>query len=144
MEIFRWTLDPWAGMRQLRSEVEEAFGRVNRAFGVRRATPPVNVIQDEDGVTVQAEAPGVKSDDLSIEVEGDTLRLKVSRAQPEGVKDEQYHRRERSVGEFSRELRLPAGLDADRIEAGLADGIVTIRLPKAESARPRKIQVKAG
>jgi len=143
MDIFRWSFDPWAGVRQLRSEMEDAFGRFNRALGLRRVTPPVNVAQDDDGVTVEAEVPGVKAEGLSIEVEGDTLRLKITRGDAEGVKEEQYHRRERARGEFARELRLPAGLDADKIEANLTDGLLTVRLPKAESARPRKIDVKA-
>jgi HSP20 family protein len=143
MDIFRWTFDPWAGVRQLRTEMEDVFGRFNRAFGLRRLTPPVNVFQDAEGVTVVAEAPGAKISDLTIEVEGDSLRLKLARGQPEGVKDEQFHRRERATGEFVRELRLPAGLDAEKIEADLANGMLTVRLPKAEAAKPRKIAVKA-
>ena len=143
MELFRWTYDPWAGVRQLRSEMEDAFRRLNHTFGARRANPPLNAFQDDDGVTVTAEVPGVKSSDLAIQVEGDRLHLEVKRPRPEGLKDEQYHRRERAAGEFTRELRLPAGLDPEKIEASLTDGVLTVRLPKAESARPRKIEVKA-
>ena len=144
MAIFRWTLDPWWNLRSLQDEVESAFGRFGRALGVARLRPPVNAYQDDDGVTVTAEVPGVKSEDLTVETEADTLRITARRAVPEGVDESRYHRRERQFGESTRELRLPAGLDTDGIEAKLSDGVVTIRLPKAEAARPRRIEVKAG
>jgi len=143
MELFKWTFDPWVGIRQLRSEMEGAFGRFNQALGFQRATPPLNVFEDEQGITVTAEVPGVKSSELGIEAEGDTLRLTYARQLPDGVKTEQYHRRERPVGEFVRELKLPAGLDAEKVEASLADGVLTVRLPKAEAAKPHKIEIKA-
>jgi len=143
MDIFNWTLDPWSGMRQFRRELEGAFGRFSRAAGVRRLTPPLNVNQDEEGVTITAELPGTKDSDLSVEVENDKLRLKVKRARPEDIKEEQYHRRERPMGEFSRELRLPAGLDAEKVAADLKNGVLMIHLPKAEAARARKIAVAA-
>ena len=143
MELFRWTYDPWAGIRQLRTEMEDAFGRFGRAFGLRRSVPPVNAFQDDDGVTVTAEVPGVKASDLSVEAEGDSLRITIKRNAPEGVADDRYHRRERPTGEFTRELKLPAGLDTEKIEAKLNDGVLTVKLPKAEGAKPRKIAIKA-
>lgn len=145
MAIFRWTWDPWRNLARLREDVESAFGRFGGLLAETNGhLPHVNVFQDDEGVTVTAELPGVGSEDLSIETEADTLRISGSRAVPEGVKPEQYHRRERSHGEFTRELRLPAGLDTEKIDARLADGVLTVRLPKAESAKPRKIAVKAG
>jgi HSP20 family protein len=144
MAIFRWTLDPWAELYNLREEVERAFGRVGRGLGVSRARPPVNVRQDDDGVTVTAEVPGVKAEGLTVETEGDTLRFTVKRDAPECVEDEAYHRRERECGELTRELRLPAGLDTEKVEASLSNGILTVKLPKAEAAKPRKVEVKAG
>ena len=143
MELFRWTYDPWAGIRQLRAEMENAFGRFGKAFGLRSAIPPVNAFQDEDGLTVTADVPGIAASDLAVEAEGDSLRLVIKRPAPEGVKDDQYHRRERPSGEFTRELKLPAGLDTEKIEANLTDGVLTVRLPKAEAAKPRKITIKA-
>ena len=143
MELFRWAFDPWGGMRQLRSEMEDAFGRLNRAVGLKRPALPVAVFQGDSGVTLYAEVPGVKAEDMTIEAEGDSLKLPVKRAVPEGVALERYHRRERPAGEFTRELKLPAGLDADKIEAKLSDGILAVHLPKADAAKPRKIAVKA-
>lgn len=144
MELFRWSFDPWVGLRQLRTEMEDAFGRFNRVAGLRAPNPPLNVFQDDDGVTIVADVPGVKSSDVAVEAEGDRLRLTVKRPAPEGIGDDQYHRRERLFGEFTRELRLPAGLDTDGVEAALAGGVLTVKLPKAEAAKPKKITVKAG
>lgn len=143
MELFKWSFDPWSGLRQLRSEMEDAFGRFNRVAGQRRPTPALNVFQDDNGVTIVADVPGVKSSDISVEAEGDRLRLSVKRERPEGIKDEQHHRRERPFGEFTRELQLPAGLNTEEVNAKLADGVLTVTLPKAEAAKPRKIAVKA-
>ena len=143
MELFRWALSPWAGMRQFRTDMEDAFSKFSRFIDLESHVPPVSVSEDDDCVTVVVEAPGVASDDLSIETEGDSLRLTVKRNAPEGVKSEQYHRRERSTGEFVRELKLPAGLDYEKIDAKLSNGILKIGLPKAEAAKPRTIEVKA-
>ena len=144
MELFRWSSDPFAGLGQLRSEMQDVFGRFNRLVSPRQLFPPVNVFQDEDGLTLVAELPGVQSTDISIDVEGGRVRLEVERKAAEGVRDEQYHRRDRRTGSFSRELELPAGLDNEKIEASLSDGILRIYLPKAEAAKPRTIEVKPG
>jgi HSP20 family protein len=143
MSLLRWTWDPWDELRQLRRDVADAFGKRGALFGAGDVRPAINARQDDDGLTVTAELPGVKAENLSVETEGAVLRISGTRAAPGDVKDEDYHRRERRHGEFHRELRLPAGLDTGRIEAKLADGLLTVRLPKAEEAKPRKIAVKA-
>ena len=144
MKLFRWAADPFAGLGQLQSEMRDVFGKFNRMLGPRQTTPLISVTQDESGLTVLAEVPGVQPGDISIDVEGDSLKLGVKRDKPEGIKDEQYHRRDRRFGEFVRELRLPAGLDTENVDAKLANGILTVHLPKAEEAKPRTIEVKAG
>ena len=105
-----------------------------------RSQPAVNVWEQHDALMVEMEVPGVKSDQLDISVAGGELSVKVNRPDvaQEGVT---YHRRERPVGSFSRIVRLPVEVDADRVEADLRDGVLTITLPKAESAKPRKINV---
>ncbi len=144
MAIYRWTLDPWRELRHFREEMEGAFGRFGRAAGIVAARPPINVFQTDEGLTVTAEVPGVESKNLTVEAEGDVLRLSGTRMAPEGAADEAFHRHERKTGEFTREIRLPAGLDTEKVEAKLGDGILTVHLPKAEAAKPRKIKVKAG
>lgn len=136
-------------LAQLQAEVGRLFDDVfagPRAFAARRglpvrAFPALNVWQEGDLYVVEAELPGVKRDDLDISVQGDALAIK-GRRLPSATADEAYHRRERSTGEFSRSLTLPAQLDPEQVEASLADGVLTIRLPKAADCRARKIDVK--
>jgi HSP20 family protein len=105
-----------------------------------RAQPAVNMWEQDDALLVELEIPGLKSDQVDISVVGGQLTVKVERPDfaQEGVT---YHRRERPVGSFTRVLRLPVEVDANRVEAELRDGVLTITLPKAEAAKPRRIEV---
>ena len=131
---------------QLRNEMDRLltgfFGSTSDGVlpGVFRNQPPINVWEEQDALKVEMELPGVKSDQLDISVAGGELSVKVSHPDvaQEGVT---YHRRERPVGGFSRIVRLPVEVDADHVEADLRDGVLTITLPKAERAKPRKINV---
>ncbi|MFO0837021.1 MAG: Hsp20/alpha crystallin family protein [Phycisphaerae bacterium] len=105
------------------------------------AFPPVNVFEDGERLAVEAELPGMKMDDLEILVTGNELTIKGKREQPAG--DATYHRRERVTGEFIRVLTLPSDVDAERVEATLRDGVLSITLPKAAASRARKITVKS-
>ncbi len=104
--------------------------------------PPINVTQDDDNFYLRAEVPGIKPDDLSIS----TVRNRVSLAGKRELQREHervsYHRKERPEGSFNRTVTLPTEVDADRVDARYADGILTITLPKAEQAKPRQIAVK--
>ncbi len=134
----------------LRGDVDrllgDIFGRTTampvESFTQRGEFPPLNVWQRDEEVFVEAELPGVKSEDLEISVIGNQLTLKGHRPDLEepGVT---YHRRERSAGEFHRVLRLPAEINAKKVEAHLADGVLLITLPKSETAKPKKITVQA-
>ncbi len=99
----------------------------------------VNVADDNDAYVLTALVPGLKADDLSIQVLEDVVTIEGRMADSDG----EYLLRELASGSFRRELRLPAPLDAEHVEAKIADGILTVRLPKAESARPRTIKVVA-
>jgi len=105
-----------------------------------RARPAVNVWEDSETVFAELELPGVKSDQVGLSVVGNELSIKVEQpvVDQEGVT---YHRRERGVGSLARVLRLPVDVDADRVEAELVHGVLTITLPKSEAARPKRIQV---
>jgi len=107
-----------------------------------RTFPPMNIWQDGELISLEAELPGVKSDDLDVSVVGNTLTLKGRRGEStaDGVA---FHRRERQVGEFTRVVRLPVEVNPDSVQAALKDGVLRITLEKAESAKPRKIQVSA-
>lgn len=105
-----------------------------------RGHPAVNMWETEDALHVEMEVPGVTREQLDISVVSDQVSVKVER--PEDTRqDVRYHRRERPVGSFMRVLRVPTEVDAAKVEAELHNGVLTIHLPKAESARPRKIPV---
>ena len=111
--------------------------------GTSGVYPPINVTQDDEQFFVRAELPGVVTSDLSISA----LRNRLSISGKREIKKEHervsYHRKERLEGAFNRTLTLPTPVDAERIEAHYADGVLTVTLPKAEEAKPRQIVVKA-
>jgi len=97
----------------------------------------VNVRDEEDTFVLSALVPGLKADDLNIQVLEDVVRI-------EGefqANEEDYLLRELPNGSFRRTLRMPAEIDAEKVEAKITDGVLTLRLPKAESARPKKIKI---
>lgn len=97
----------------------------------------VNVRDEEDFFVLSALVPGLKADDLNIQVLEDVVRI-----EGEYRTDEQeYLLNELPSGSFQRVLRMPAEIDAEKVEARIADGVLTLRLPKAESARPKKIKI---
>lgn len=107
----------------------------------RDQTLGINVREDaeRDAYILSALVPGLKSDELNIQVLDDVLRI-----QGEYKADENsYLVRELPNGSFTRTLRLPAAIDADHVEASITDGVLTLRLPKAESARPKQIKIKS-
>jgi HSP20 family protein len=105
--------------------------------------PALNVWEGDDELYVEAELPGIRSDDLDISVVGQQLMIKGRRADFEPEKGVSIHRRERGSGEFARVIELPVEVNANGVEAKLADGVLLIMLPKAEAAKPRKIEVKS-
>ena len=139
-------ISPLATFGQVGREMERLFGDFlpEIEFGVShaRAFPPLNVCERGDEYILEAELPGMKLENIEVEVLGNEFTIKGRRENPaqEGVT---YHRQERGSGEFTRVLTLPSDVDSDKVEATLRDGILTVRLPKAEAAKARKIQVKA-
>ena len=113
------------------------FGSAREA----RGWPAVNLMEDGERLVAEAEAPGLTMEDLEILVVGDELTLKGHR-RPMSDREVTFHRRERGTGEFARVITLPMAVDADKVEAVLKEGVLTITLPKAEAAKPRKITVK--
>jgi len=125
-------------MQRLLDTFAEEAGRVG--LGSSPSFPALNVWEDQDCLFAEAETPGLTMDELELTVTGNELTIRGQRSSPpaEGVS---YHRRERGTGSFSRVVRFPTDIDADRVTADLRDGVLLIRLPKAEAARPRKIEV---
>lgn len=104
--------------------------------------PPLNLTQDDDSLYLRAEVPGIKASELSISTLRNRLLISGRRDIPAEHERVSYHRKERAEGSFNRTITLPAEVDADRVEASYADGILTLVLPKAEQARPRQIKVR--
>lgn len=107
-----------------------------------RRYPAVNIWEDGDAAHLEAELPGVKMEDVELLIAGNQLKLAVQRrvSAPENTA---WHRQERLTGSFTRSFTLPWELDADKVEAKLTNGVLTVTLPKAESAKPRKIKLLA-
>ena len=148
MKLTRWSPfgGLWNPLQQFQSEMNRLFDRygngANRLFGLG-GYPAVNLWEDNDNVYLEAELPGVEFKDLEIYVTGGhELTLKGERrpVTPDGGI---WHRQERSFGAFSRTLTLPFAVDPDKVDARLENGVLTIKLAKHESAKPRKIAVKA-
>jgi HSP20 family protein len=105
----------------------------------REQTLGINVHEEDDVYVLSALVPGIKSDALNIQVLEDVVRIEGEYK----MDDSKYLIRELPNGSFTRTLRLPAPIDAEHVEADVIDGVLTLRLPKAESARPKQIKIKS-
>jgi len=140
------TLNPLTALNELRREMDRVFDdfwpRFDGGWWAQPATfPALNVWEDGDCVYAEAEIPGVSQNDLEVYAVGNELTIKGTRKAREG-EDVSYHRRERGTGEFTRVVTLPVDIDPEKVQASLKDGILTVTLPKAEEAKPRRITVK--
>jgi len=144
----QWHLlgDMWTEMNRLQNEMEKLYG----PWGARqqgngsRAYPALNLWEDDDNLYVEAELPGIELDDLDIVVtDSNHLSIKGERKEP-AAEGGTWHRQERGFGTFARSVELPHGVDSEKIAAKLAQGVLTITLPRREEAKTRKIKVKVG
>jgi HSP20 family protein len=138
----RW--DPIREMEDMRERMDSLFeqvlGGTPLAGGVW--SPPVDLEETDDAWVVEADLPGVKKGDVSIEVRDNELAIQgeVKERERSGV----LRRRTRRTGQFDYRVTLPGEVDADNVEAQLNDGVLTVRVPKPERAKPRRIDVKGG
>ncbi len=135
-------LDELERMRREMDRLTEGFSRGPFRQPMAGVFPLMNVSESKDAYYVRAELPGIKSDGLDISVTGDTLSISGERKILAEDEKAQYHRREREAGKFSRIITLPVSVDTAKVEARCADGILTVILPKAETAKPKQISVK--
>jgi len=131
-------------MNRLQREIERLFddyspSRLRRAPGY----PAMNVWTSENGLMVTAEVPGVKAEDMDINIVGETLTLSGDRQTEELTEGSRYHRQERGYGRFNRSIQLPFPVDVSKVEANFKDGVLVITLPRAEEDKPKKIVVKS-
>jgi HSP20 family protein len=103
--------------------------------------PPVDIQETEEGFRLMAELPGLTREDITITLENNVLRLTGERKFEKDVKKESYHRVERSYGTFARSFVLPQQVSSEKVQAAFENGVLTITVPKAEQAKPRKIEI---
>jgi HSP20 family protein len=130
----------------LRDELDRLFeaslSRSGRRAPLRFWNPALDVYEDKDNVFVKAELPGFKKEDIEVSLEDGVLTLSGERKSVEQPAETQTHRSERFTGQFHRSLTLPSEVKADQVAANYTDGILTVTLPKAETAKPKQIEVK--
>ncbi len=106
--------------------------------------PPVDIAEDADRISVTAELPGFREEDVKIELQGDVLTISGERKRESEKKDRDYRRVERSYGEFRRSFTLPASVDREKVKANFSDGLLKLELAKKPEAKPRQIPITAG
>ncbi len=148
--LTRWqpVSEIYGELARLQNEVNRLFGRQGRngnenRLGVPAGYPALNMWQDDNNLIVEAELPGMELEDIEIFVDdGNQLTIKGERKAP--VRETgAWHRRERGFGNFVRTVELPSMVNAEKVEAVLKNGVLTMTLPKPEEVKPRKITVKA-
>lgn len=133
--------DELSRMRRQVDRLMDAFWD-RPAFGVGAGVfPAINLTEDENHFYVRAELPGIQAADLEITAAGRNVTISGERKLAAEDTAAKYHRREREGGRFSRALTMPKEIDADRIEARMINGILTLRVPKSEGAKPRRISI---
>jgi HSP20 family protein len=141
------TMNPFAALHELQREMNRLFDgygpRLDGGRWMRPTTfPALNVWEDGDSLHAEAEIPGVSQNEIEVYAVGNELTIKGTRRPREG-EGVAYHRRERGTGEFTRVVTLPVDVNPEKVRASLKDGVLTVMLPKAEEAKPRKVTVKA-
>jgi HSP20 family protein len=148
MTLVRWN-PAWdmVAMRNEMNRMAKAFfrgGNGDSEGSWRNAwTPVVDMYESDEALMLKAELPGFSKDDVQVEIKDNLLTLKGERKRETDVKEEQYHRVERTYGAFRRSFRLPVLVDADKAEATFKDGVLELKLPKAEQAKPKRIGISA-
>jgi HSP20 family protein len=146
MALARWT--PMRNLASFQDEMNRMFQEFFRGgtgeeagWGLRTWTPAVDIYDTDDALILKAELPGVSKDDVSIEIHNNTLILRGERKHEAEVKEGDYYRAERAYGTFQRSFVLPTQVDQDQVQATYTDGVLELRLPKSEAAKPKRIAI---
>jgi len=134
----------WDEMFNIRNEFDRLLGRRGESETTSAWCPVVDVRESKDELALQAELPGIRSEDVNVSVENGVLTISGEKKHEieEGQESSDYHLVERRYGRFERSFSLPRSVDAERVKAEFANGVLTVTLPKAEAAKPRRIEVK--
>jgi HSP20 family protein len=145
--LTRW--EPMREMVTLREAMDQLFDDAfTRPFGMTdgwhtSSMPAIDMYQTDSEVVVKASLPGMKADDVQINMTGDRLTIKGEMKQIDESKEKDYHIREQRWGAFERTVRLPIAVLSDKAKAEFEDGVLTVTLPKAEAVKPKLITIKA-
>ena len=144
MTIVRW--EPLRELGSLQSEMNRLFDAafdpsVPASGQPRRWTPAMDLIETPDHFVLRADLPGVSQSDVAVELEDNVLTISGERKRDHDGESQGHHRVERAYGAFSRSLTLPRGIDAEAVNAAFEGGVLTIRVPKPEQRKPRKIAI---
>jgi HSP20 family protein len=144
MAIVRW--EPFRDLVTAQRDFERLFREHFSPSGetelsTRSWAPPVDIYETENDIVLKAELPGVDPKDVEVRVEDNTLYLKGERKFEKEVKEQNYHRVERSYGSFARSFSLPNSISADKVKAEFKDGLLTLTMPKREEAKPKTIKI---
>jgi len=130
-------------------DMGDDFNRLFEQFGKSlswpdqgRFAPAMDIHETEDAYVVEADVPGLKKDDIHLEVADNVLTIKGERKEQKEEKEKNYHRVERSFGSFARSVALPNGIDGTKVSAKFEDGVLKVTLPKHEASKPRRVEVK--
>ena len=142
--------DPFFALTSLQDRVNQLFSQTFGGFeglGLEQPLtsanflPPVDIFEDEHNITLQAEIPGVKEEDLNVTLENNVLTITGERKFKEEEKKDNFHRIERRYGKFTRSFTLPASVDPQNVNATFENGVLNMTLPKREEFKPKKITI---
>jgi HSP20 family protein len=137
--------EPFRDMLNLRADMDRLFSSFFGGFPEDREgqwAPLIDIEEDNENITVKAELPGMNKNEIKVTVRDNMLFISGDRKQEKEIKDKTFHRIERSYGQFSRAITLPATVEADKIKASYKDGVLSITLPKPEVMKPKQIDVE--
>src|SRR5438876_7016302 len=145
MAVVRW--DPFRDLNLLQDRMNRRFDDAGRGWRADEPaattswSPSVDIFETEGEIVVKAELPGMDRKDIALGLENNVLSIRGERRFVKETKEENYHRIERSYGNFSRSFSIPATVDEEKIRADYKDGVLKIILPKKEQARPKQIKI---
>ena len=144
MTIVRW--EPLREVSSLQTEMNRLFNTMFESptvgnGGTRRWSPAMDLLETEDHFVLRADLPGMREEDVAIELEDNVLTVSGERKADHEENGEGFYRVERAFGSFSRSLTLPRGIDAEAVNAGFTNGVLEVRIPKPEQRKPRKIAI---
>jgi HSP20 family protein len=148
MALARWT--PMRHLMTFQDDMNRLFNQFfqggtgeEAGWGARTWAPPVDIYETDEALILKAELPGVSKDEVSVEVHQNTLILRGQRKHEAEVKEEHYHRMERAYGTFQRSFVLPTMVDQEKVQASYKDGVLELRLPKSEAAKPKRVAIQS-